>query len=328
MHDHDHADVGRNARALDRRDFLKRSAAVGAAAMGLSVFGLGETSSFAGSSTRWWGSLAQPSGPGPLGCGARARAEGRAPVRHDPSPLPVGQRPRQQVHAVGSEHRAQADPRLERQLGSNNLWNSIASGSQDRRITQQARSLRSAGWDTFITFHKEPEREGTPADFRAAYDRIHRIFNNVGVRKATWIVTLTAATYNAGTAAQWLPSRYDLLGSMATAAAGCGADWKSFTKRSLRRVAFARARGQNLYMVEVGCTEGGSGRKAAGSTTLARRSSTGPRSSASPTTTSEPTATTTSTRRPPRSDAFRAHGSRFVLPEGPLRRLSHTGAAV
>jgi hypothetical protein len=265
MHDHDHADVGRNARALDRRDFLKRSAAVGAAAVGLSVFGLGETSAFAGSSTRWWGALAQPrSGQDPWDAvHALEQKVGRQfGTIHHRFPWTNDLVNKFTRWGVETGHK----PILAwngNSKGGGNLWNSIASGHQDGWIEHQARALRGAGWNTFLTFHKEPEREGTPAAFRAAYDRVHRIFDNVGVTKAKWIVTLTAATYNAGTAAQWLPSRYDLLGVDGYCRAGCGADWKGFTETFGAARSFARARGQRLYMVEVGCTESGAGRKAA-----------------------------------------------------------------
>jgi hypothetical protein len=249
---------------VDRRDFIKRSAAVGAAAMGLSIFGLGEAPADARSRARWWGSLAQPTGSQEPWDAVRAleRKVGRRfGTIHHRFPWDNDLVNKFTRWGVSTGHK----PILgwNGNIGGNNLWKSIASGSQDGRITQQARSLRAAGWDTFITFHKEPEREGQPADFRAAFDRIHRIFNNVGVRKATWIVTLTAATYNAGEARQWLPRHFDLLGVDGYNRGGCGGtSWKSFNQTFAPARSFARSRNKKLYMVEVGCTEGGSGAKA------------------------------------------------------------------
>lgn len=265
MNDRIHDEYGTTEHGLDRRDFIKRSAAVGAAAMGLSVLGLGDTPASGRSRARWWGSLAQPSGGQEAWDAVQAleRKVGRRfGTIHHRFPWDNDLVNKFTKWGVSTGHK----PILgwNGNIGSHNLWNSIASGGEDRRITEQARSLRSAGWDTFITFHKEPEREGSPADFRKAYDRIHRIFNNVGVRKATWIVTLTAATYSAGEARQWLPKRYDLLGVDGYNRGGCGSgvSWKSFNQTFAPARSFARSRGKDLYMVEVGCTEGGSGAKA------------------------------------------------------------------
>ena len=263
MHDRDATDDVTTEPGVDRREFMKRSAAVGAAAMGLSVFGLGDLEADARARKRWWGSLAQPTGnqePWDAVRDLERKVGRRFGTIHHRFPWNNDLVNKFTRWGVSTGHK----PILgwNGNIGSNNLWKSIASGSQDRWITQQARSLRGAGWETFITFHKEPEQEGNPADFRAAYDRIHRIFANVGVRKATWIVTLTAATYRAGEARQYLPRRYNLLGVDGYNRGGCGASWKSFGETFAPARAFARGHNKKLYMVEVGCTEGGSGAKA------------------------------------------------------------------
>jgi len=264
MHDHDQGHGEAIERALDRRDFLKRSAAVGAAAMGLSVFGLGETPASARPAARWWGALAEPQGGQAQWDAVRAleRKVGRrfGTIHH---------RFYWTVDLVNSFTRWGVDTGHRPIIawngnlqGGENIWSGIASGNHDGWITRQARSLRGANWSTFITFHKEPEGEGTPAQFRAAFDRIQRIFHNVGVRDTKWIVTLTAATYNAGEAQQWLPNRYDLLGVDGYNRAGCSGPWKTFNQTFAAARNFARRRGDKLYMIEVGCTESGGQRKA------------------------------------------------------------------
>src|SRR6266446_5410012 len=62
----------------------------------------------------------------------------------------------------------------------------------------------------------EPEDDlicGSPAEFRAAYAHIRRIFeaNGVSVR---WVAALMASTYDGGNGGyrQWLPPTYDLIG--------------------------------------------------------------------------------------------------------------------
>ena len=91
-------------------------------------------------------------------------------------------------------------------------WRGIAQGQHDAWITKQARSLRASGWHGYFCFHKEPEDEGNSTDWKAAYNRVHKIFHNVGVTKFRWVVALMASTYGAGQAGQWLPRNYDLLG--------------------------------------------------------------------------------------------------------------------
>lgn len=264
MHDHDREHGAAIERALDRRDFLKRSATVGAAAMGLSVLGLGETPASAGPAARWWGALAEPQGGQTQWDAVRAleRKVGRRfGTIHHRFYWTVDLVNSFSRWGVNTGHRPILAWNGNLQ-GGENIWNGIASGNHDGWITRQARSLRGANWSTFITFHKEPEGEGTPAQFRAAFDRIQRIFHNVGVRDTQWIVTLTAATYNAGEAQQWLPNRYDLLGVDGYNRAGCSGPWKTFNQTFAAARNFARRRGDKLYMIEVGCTESGGQRKA------------------------------------------------------------------
>jgi hypothetical protein len=96
-------------------------------------------------------------------------------------------------------------------------WRSIANGNWDQRIRAQAARIRNWGKPAFFTFHHEPENDtrcGTPADFRAAYQRVRNIFDNMNVHNLTWVVVLMAPTYSGGNhgANAWLPSRYDLIG--------------------------------------------------------------------------------------------------------------------
>lgn len=264
MHDREREHGEAIERALDRRDFLKRSATVGAAAMGLSVLGLGETPASARPAARWWGALAEPQGGQTQWDAVRAleRTVGRRfGTIHHRFYWTVDLVNSFSRWGVNTGHRPILAWNGNLQ-GGENIWSGIAAGNHDGWITRQARSLRGANWSTFITFHKEPEGEGTPAQFRAAFDRIQRIFHNVGVRDTKWIVTLTAATYNAGEAQQWLPNRYDLLGVDGYNRAGCSGPWKTFNQTFASARNFARRRGDKLYMIEVGCTESGGQRKA------------------------------------------------------------------
>jgi hypothetical protein len=143
-------------------------------------------------------------------------------------------------------------------------WRGIANGDRDEWITKQARALKASGWKGYFCFHKEPEDEGNSTDWKAAHNRVHQIFDNVGVTGMKWVVTLMASTYSTGRAAAWMPAKYDLIGVDGYNRYHCrGKPWKSFSQIFSGARNFAKARGRNLYIIEAGCVEGEAGRKAA-----------------------------------------------------------------
>lgn len=142
-------------------------------------------------------------------------------------------------------------------------WSSIANGDHDAWITRQARSVKNAGFSGYFAFHKEPEDEGQPEDWKAAFDRVHRIFDNVGVRRFWWVACLMASTFDAGEAGKWLPKRYGLLGVDGYNRYRCAdRPWKSFREKFRSAHRFATNKGKKLYVIEYGSVEGEPGRKA------------------------------------------------------------------
>lgn len=96
------------------------------------------------------------------------------------------------------------------------LWSSISNGSRDTFIKKQAASLKAWGVPIYLNFHHEPEDDhvcGTAAQFRAAYNHIHTLFDQVGVPNVTWVLTLMASTYAGGNGGPtaWEPAKYDLV---------------------------------------------------------------------------------------------------------------------
>ena len=98
-------------------------------------------------------------------------------------------------------------------------WQSIADGTRDAWITQQAQSIRAWGKKMYLTFNHEPENDsprcGTPAEYRAAFGRIISMFETNRVKNVTWVVTLMAPTFHGrnGGPGNWLPSApYDIIG--------------------------------------------------------------------------------------------------------------------
>jgi hypothetical protein len=144
-------------------------------------------------------------------------------------------------------------------------WSSIADGDHDDWIRAQARSLKAAGWRGYFAFHKEPENEGDAPEWRAAFNHVHNIFNKVGVNRLRWLVTLTGATYggrNGGPGA-WLPAKFDLLGVDAYNRNFCGRSdgWRSFEEVFSDAHRYARRTSRKLYIQEYGSVESTAGRK-------------------------------------------------------------------
>jgi hypothetical protein len=243
---------------------LRRGAAAGTAALGLSVYGLGdleEALAARGAGCRW-GALVQSSNQ-------------EADVRRMEHRL--GRRFATTHHRLpwtndlnNSFTRWSVDGRRKpivswfaRTKGGAISWRAIGDGQHDGWITSQARSLKRLGGAGYFCFAKEPEDEGNPSDWKHAYDRVQRIFDNVGVRNYKSLVVLTAATYLKGDAAMWLPNRYDALGVDGYNRHQCfGVEWRSFQKIFSPARQFARRRGRDLYVIESGCVERNPGEKA------------------------------------------------------------------
>ncbi|MDP9295606.1 MAG: twin-arginine translocation signal domain-containing protein, partial [Actinomycetota bacterium] len=144
-------------------------------------------------------------------------------------------------------------------------WHSIATGNHDREIRAQAARIRSWGRPAYFNFHHEPEndlRNGGPADFRAAFQRVRNIFDSMNVHNLTWVVILMASTYAGGHGGpgHWLPSRFELVGVDGYNRWPCLPNrsqhhWASFREvfRPAHRVAVNRHKG--MFVGEFGSVE-------------------------------------------------------------------------
>ncbi len=141
-------------------------------------------------------------------------------------------------------------------------WAGIAAGKHDTWLKKQAAAVGAWGKPIYLSFHHEPEvwpQCGSPADFRAAWNHVRQIFHRVD--NATWVVTLLSPTFygNNGGPKAWLPSpaNYDVLGVDGYNRYPCrGSSYTSFTDK------FLAARNYALYQVnkamfigETGCVE-------------------------------------------------------------------------
>jgi hypothetical protein len=73
-------------------------------------------------------------------------------------------------------------------------WRKVAAGMLDRSVIEpEARRLRAFPHRVFLTFAAEPDgvvaKEGTPAQFVAAWRHIHDVFARLGVRNVIWVWT-------------------------------------------------------------------------------------------------------------------------------------------
>ncbi len=195
-----------NVDRIDRRSFLKKSglvgaATVGATALGASLIGLPEASAAAGSCR--WGSCVFGRGNQSQMAAVKTLEQQigrRFDVTHYRMPWATNLENQFTTWSANTGH-TQLLSWFARGPGGLVSWRGIANGDRDAWITTQARTLRATGWKGFLSFHGEPEDEGTAADWKAAYNRVHTIFDNVGVTGFRWVATLMASTYSAGNAA-------------------------------------------------------------------------------------------------------------------------------
>jgi hypothetical protein len=96
-------------------------------------------------------------------------------------------------------------------------WAKIAAGVQDEWLITQALALKRWGRRIYLAFHHEPDlwpQCGSPADYRAAYLHVHKLF--AGATNVRWLVTLLSPTYrgNNGGPGVWFPpsDKYDIVG--------------------------------------------------------------------------------------------------------------------
>lgn len=248
---------------LDRRDFLKRSALTGTAAASLGLVTLAGHESASAATSCKWGALSLRAPDQITAIGALETKLGRKfETTHYRMPWTSDLVNKFTSWSANTGH-TQILSWFARTKTSMVSWRGIANGNQDAWITTQARALKASGWQGYFCFHKEPEDEGNSTDWKAAYNRVHQIFDNVGVTGMKWVVCLMASTYQSGNADQWMPAKYDLLGVDGYNRYHCRSKpWKSFSDVFVSSRNYAKAKGKNLYVVESGCVEGEPGRKA------------------------------------------------------------------
>jgi hypothetical protein len=140
-------------------------------------------------------------------------------------------------------------------------WVDIASGTRDAWLITQARNIRAWGYPIFLTFTHEPTIDnpvhpqcGSAQEYRAAFDHVVHVFDMQGATNATWVWTLTAATFSGanGGPTAWEPSQYDVIG---VDGYNHARRWRSPDEIFQSAQDFAISRNKPLLVGEIGCEE-------------------------------------------------------------------------
>jgi hypothetical protein len=136
-------------------------------------------------------------------------------------------------------------------------WRAVAAGRYNADLVHIARSVKGYGHKVFFSWNHEMEANcstGTPAEYRASYARIRRVFRSQGVHNAVFVFTACASNYSHDPAriAAYLPVHYDLIGVDGYNRSG---GWSSASTIFAGARAFAAKRGKRLFIGEVGSAE-------------------------------------------------------------------------
>lgn len=144
-------------------------------------------------------------------------------------------------------------------------WSRIASGAEDAVIIAQANAFRNLGSRVILGFNHEPEndaRNGTPAQFIAAYRRYVTVFRAHGASNVefSWIMMAYSFTRNAARATSFYPgdAYVDWLAADGYNWFNCRRDerWRSFAEIFAGFRAFGALHPtKSLLIAEVGSEE-------------------------------------------------------------------------
>lgn len=90
-------------------------------------------------------------------------------------------------------------------------WAAVAAGDYDAALRRQAIGVASLKVPVFVTFEQEANQNdkvgerGSPADFIAAWRRVHAIYESAGATNAVWVWVMTGSEDNLDNAAALWP---------------------------------------------------------------------------------------------------------------------------
>jgi hypothetical protein len=148
-------------------------------------------------------------------------------------------------------------------------WKDIAAGKHDAEIDAKARAVQEFGAPVYLTFHAEPEYNGTAgafgnaAEFRAAWQRVVTRFRALNVTNVRWVLVLMSWTFDprSGRDPQdfWPGDGYvDAVGVHGYNWLGCsggGQKWTPFGTIFQRSYDWVAARNKPMVVAEWGSVE-------------------------------------------------------------------------
>jgi hypothetical protein len=262
---------------LTRRDLL-RASTVGAGALALEASPLQAIARVA-SGHCGWGAYAEP-GPGQTPMQAVAAMERLIGRKLDLTRHYVNwdaDFPGKQVKLSGqSGHIPLISWETMHRNGTPVKWADIAAGKYDTVLRARGHEMKTWGHKAYFVFNHEPENDigcGNARSFKAAYNHVRQVFDNVGAHNLRWVCTLMRPTYQGGHggAAAWIPAAAQVLGVDGYNRGRCnaGTGWESFSSLFGAARNYAKNHNKRLVIQEWGCVEASSCGGISGSATKA-----------------------------------------------------------
>jgi hypothetical protein len=115
---------------------------------------------------------------------------------------------------AGSGHQLLLSVKLKRMDGTRPSWSALAEAPRGSVLHSELRrwavAIRDIGVRTYFVFHKEPNEpanraNGTPEDYRAAWARVARVFDQVGADNAQLVFAMAGSVYGTSAPDAWYP---------------------------------------------------------------------------------------------------------------------------
>jgi len=144
----------------------------------------------------------------------------------------------------------------------------ISSGSQDSWIRQRAIAVKALGRPVYISFAPEMDRKsvsGGPSAYKAAWNRIQRVFSSVGASNVQWVWCPTNSGFQTGRAQAYYPGAsvdWVCANGFNWGSSRGGNEWRQFVDIFPAFYNWATKTGKPIVISEWGSVEGAKGAKA------------------------------------------------------------------
>jgi hypothetical protein len=157
-------------------------------------------------------------------------------------------------------------------LSGRQSWGSVAGGSYDGYLKQQAALVKAFGARVILNYSNEAnlqsQNRGTPAQFKAAFNHIVDVFRGAGVTNVSYALDITNTAFVKGQADTWYPGdgTTDIIsptgynwacvpGQPLYGKPSCGTRWKTFQSQFAAAYAYTVKHGKTMVIAETGSAE-------------------------------------------------------------------------